>query len=240
MDYFDFNEWIHTEESTPEPEVEVQPDVQNSEGEKSTEGESTEAKKSKHKRKREDRRDPEGKKSKGGERSENSIPLPDPVSPHPLPYSSDSYTTSDYITYSSTSYFSHTDFVLPYDPLISSNPDLPSYSINEVYTYPDLFLNHPHQSFALNSIPASTPPPTSTSERIPNSRGRRTGKDKNPRRTYRCEFSGCTDIFGRKDHLDRHNLAHLNARPFECPTCGNLFSRLDNMNTHRRNVHGET
>lgn len=236
---FDINEWVYTEEDTPKPETEMQPEVK----------ESKVKEKSKHRRSKH-KRDAEGKKLKrkresreGNEEAEARTILPEPISSH-----SDSFTTSECTPYNcSTSYSSYSDPILPYDPCIFPYHDPSFYSTAETCVYPDTILNYflhdPQQPFVLTPTPitASTPVPIDapTPSRIPNSRGRRARMDGNPRRTYKCEFPGCTDVFGRQDHLRRHEMAHRKERPFVCPTCGHLFSRADNMNSHRRHVHDE-
>lgn len=37
--------------------------------------------------------------------------------------------------------------------------------------------------------------------------------------------SDCGAVFARSEHLQRHKLRHLGARPFKCEECGSVFSR---------------
>jgi hypothetical protein len=58
-----------------------------------------------------------------------------------------------------------------------------------------------------------------------------------PKAPFDCTV--CPKKFKRAQHLERHLRAHARLRPFPCPrdTCSKLFSRLDNLQGHYRDVH---
>ncbi|KAI3587201.1 fungal-specific transcription factor domain-containing protein [Fusarium oxysporum f. sp. albedinis] len=50
--------------------------------------------------------------------------------------------------------------------------------------------------------------------------------------TLQCTF--CNQDFRRSEHLERHLLRHIGARPFACTTCGADFARRDTLLRHVR------
>ncbi|KAJ5520147.1 hypothetical protein N7463_000600 [Penicillium fimorum] len=58
--------------------------------------------------------------------------------------------------------------------------------------------------------------------------------------TYQCNWKDCKyrGVFSRKGVLMRHiETQHVAPRSFDCPVCGHLFSRRDNMTEHLGRVH---
>lgn len=150
-------------------------------------------------------------------------------------YSSDSDVSPLTITTSSTT---SDPFTLS-DSVLSAHSFINPYSSDPMYCFPDPFSYMTYSDILLDpstNNPASSSTP-STSDRIPNSRGRRAGKDGDPRRRHKCTYPGCSDAFIRRDHLRRHMVAHAGERAFYCHVCGKSFNRADNMNTHIRTMH---
>ena len=55
---------------------------------------------------------------------------------------------------------------------------------------------------------------------------------------YECTHPGCNEYFGYYSVLKRHIISkHSIERPYICDICNKLFSRSNNLMTHRRNVH---
>ena len=55
---------------------------------------------------------------------------------------------------------------------------------------------------------------------------------------HECPHPGCNDYFGYYSGLKRHILSkHSIVRPYMCDICNKLFSRSNNLMTHKRNVH---
>ncbi|EME78974.1 uncharacterized protein MYCFIDRAFT_177665 [Pseudocercospora fijiensis CIRAD86] len=51
--------------------------------------------------------------------------------------------------------------------------------------------------------------------------------------------TGCTSLFSKPGHAVRHaRSVHDGKKDVKCPDCGKAFARHDNMNQHRRGVHG--
>ncbi|KAJ5771770.1 hypothetical protein N7520_002299 [Penicillium odoratum] len=62
------------------------------------------------------------------------------------------------------------------------------------------------------------------------------------RQTWICDWVGCsrTEPFRRKGDLTRHRVTqHLFPGAYQCPECGKRCNRPDNLQAHRRNVHGQ-
>ncbi|KAJ5154535.1 uncharacterized protein N7500_009974 [Penicillium coprophilum] len=60
------------------------------------------------------------------------------------------------------------------------------------------------------------------------------------RGTYQCNWRDCKyrGVFSRKGVLMRHiETQHVAPRSFDCPVCGNLFCRRDNLTEHLGRVH---
>ncbi|KAJ5372571.1 hypothetical protein N7517_004577 [Penicillium concentricum] len=58
--------------------------------------------------------------------------------------------------------------------------------------------------------------------------------------TYQCNWKDCKyrGVFSRKGVLMRHiETQHVAPRSFDCPVCGHLFCRRDNMTEHIGRVH---
>ena len=107
---------------------------------------------------------------------------------------------------------------------------------------PDPFTQLMHHHHTNSTIdPASVMPspiiaPLPTT-RIRKLRGRRTAKDDDPRRKHACQWEGCVERFIRKEHLNRHMLAHTREMSHFCTQCQRAFTRNDNMLSHMRSVH---
>ncbi|XP_064633322.1 uncharacterized protein LOC135491404 isoform X2 [Lineus longissimus] len=54
-------------------------------------------------------------------------------------------------------------------------------------------------------------------------------------KTYPC--SHCDSIFGSKGHLETHIRNHTKEKPYFCPLCHRMFSRVDLVNSHLRLQH---
>jgi len=52
------------------------------------------------------------------------------------------------------------------------------------------------------------------------------------KKEYKCQK--CDSVFGRSEHLYRHNFTHLKITPFRCAYCNREFNRKDNCRVHLR------
>ena len=52
------------------------------------------------------------------------------------------------------------------------------------------------------------------------------------RRKFHCRH--CKKVFGRADHLRRHNRLHTGEKPYQCRVCGKRYSDASNMKYHQR------
>ena len=52
---------------------------------------------------------------------------------------------------------------------------------------------------------------------------------------WTCDFSGCTEKFTRKDHLQQHQQTHSNEKPYACgfPGCDLKFKRVGHLKEHK-------
>uniref|UniRef100_A0A8W7Q0S0 C2H2-type domain-containing protein n=1 Tax=Anopheles coluzzii TaxID=1518534 RepID=A0A8W7Q0S0_ANOCL len=64
---------------------------------------------------------------------------------------------------------------------------------------------------------------------------------RDPARTFRCAYEGCTKSYTRQSHLKAHELLHTGTLPFRCPweNCGAAFARSYELSRHRRKHSGE-
>ncbi|KAI1136415.1 hypothetical protein F5Y05DRAFT_391228 [Hypoxylon sp. FL0543] len=51
-------------------------------------------------------------------------------------------------------------------------------------------------------------------------------------RSWECAFPGCGRKFARKEHLNRHSLAHNPEHQYKCHTCGRSYARSDVFRRH--------
>jgi uncharacterized Zn-finger protein len=54
----------------------------------------------------------------------------------------------------------------------------------------------------------------------------------NPKPELRCRF--CSNVYQKKEHLERHERIHTGDKPFACARCNRTFSRNDSLIRHER------
>lgn len=54
----------------------------------------------------------------------------------------------------------------------------------------------------------------------------------NPKPELRCRF--CSNLYQKKEHLERHERIHTGDKPFACARCNRTFSRNDSLMRHER------
>ncbi|CAI7577812.1 unnamed protein product [Penicillium glandicola] len=156
--------------------------------------------------------------------------------------------------------------VHPNYPMIfaSAHTDFNSLNHNPVYQ-PSFENNRPSELLTVGYLssgqstacttPSGSGPSTPAMQEVPNpsvsrldvqtitggSRARRR-RQEDPHATYQCNWKDCkyTGVFSRKGVLMRHiETQHVTPHSFDCPMCGKLFSRRDNMTEHLGKVHYE-
>jgi hypothetical protein len=56
--------------------------------------------------------------------------------------------------------------------------------------------------------------------------------DRTPPPSFHCRHGGCTKVFRRKEHLNRHERSHESMRPHKCYLCNKSFARKDILHRH--------
>eukprot|EP00041_Stephanoeca_diplocostata_P013585 m.238608 g.238608 ORF g.238608 m.238608 type:complete len:489 (-) comp19392_c0_seq1:525-1991(-) len=56
---------------------------------------------------------------------------------------------------------------------------------------------------------------------------------------FPCPFNGCTRVFSRPSHLEKHKRIHTNERPHKCGTCDMAFKTKWTLTKHMRTHTGE-
>lgn len=89
------------------------------------------------------------------------------------------------------------------------------------------------------SSPPDTIPICKSHSKSKNARfsGRHARVEDGTKRRFKCTIPSCNDSFERKEHLQRHVMAHNKERPHKCPRCSRSFGRSDNMKTHLKKMH---
>lgn len=57
-------------------------------------------------------------------------------------------------------------------------------------------------------------------------------KTPNPKPELRCRF--CSNVYHKREHLERHERIHTGDKPFVCAICNRTFSRNDSLMRHER------
>ncbi|SNX85394.1 probable Putative Cys(2)His(2) zinc finger protein [Melanopsichium pennsylvanicum] len=56
-------------------------------------------------------------------------------------------------------------------------------------------------------------------------------------KTIPCPHPGCEYLFSKPVHLRRHLLSHSDVPIWRCPSCGQVFKRMDSFQRHKRRMH---